>query len=171
MDPPSVELVRAVILHLVSGRRLIGYHLVQKMKELQIVAEVNGSTQMYSSFMQSDLHCAADENLNVTGTLAQGGFYFDAAHMFTNLSPDSNTIITEAEEPAKGLQTQLPFDTVCQRFLDVKWRKKRSMPFAFTEAKIQMALFQRWRQMHGLSLTRAVLAAKDETLTTVEQAF
>lgn len=45
------------------------------------------------------------------------------------------------------------------------------MPYAFTEAKIQMALFQRWRQMHGLSLTRALLAAKDEKLKTVEQAF
>lgn len=47
MDPPSVELVRAVILHLISGRRLIGYHLIQKLKELQIIAEVNGTTQMY----------------------------------------------------------------------------------------------------------------------------
>lgn len=141
MSPPSVELVRAVILHLIAGRRLIGYHVTQKLKELQIVGEMTGMTQTWQSFEYSNLACKADEHPHVTTNLPQGGFIFDAAHQFTNLSSDNNVIIAntskiDGSEPVKALQTQLPFDTVCQRFLDVKWRKKRSMPYAFTEAKI-----------------------------------
>lgn len=47
MSPPSVELVRAIILHLIAGRRLIGYHVTQKLKELQIVGEMTGMTQAW----------------------------------------------------------------------------------------------------------------------------
>ena len=180
MSPPSVELVRAIIQHLIAGRRLIGYHVTQKLKELQIVGEMTGMTQSWQSFAHSHLACEADEHPHVTTNLPQGGFIFDSAHLFTNLSPDNSVIVADpttstieaGNEPVnKALQTQLPFDTVCQRFLDVKWRKKRSMPYAFTEAKIQMALYHRWRQLHGLALTQAVLAAKDENQLSIEQVF
>jgi hypothetical protein len=34
-----------------------------------------------------------------------------------------------------------------------------------------MALYHRWRQLHGLTLTQAVLAAKDENQLSIEQVF
>ena len=40
-------------------------------------------------------------------------------------------------------QSQIPMETLCQAELNVHYSKKKT-PYAFSEAKLSMALFKRW---------------------------
>lgn len=66
------------------------------------------------------------------------------------------TAVGSSASPLKGAQTQLPFDAVCQRFLGLKFRKRKNQMNAFIESKITMALYQRWRSLKGLPATMAL---------------
>lgn len=107
--------MRKVVLHLIAGRRIVGYHITQKLKELQIVAETLSITQQYGSFSQSELCNQADENEEAMSQFPHRGFFFDAAHAFTSLSEDDDvlTVAKAMEQTGKMVQSQLPFDQVC----------------------------------------------------------
>lgn len=40
-------------------------------------------------------------------------------------------------------------DNLCERFLSLRFHKKKNLPHAFTEAKTSMALFKKWQQIQG----------------------
>ena len=46
---PDVEMVRKIVLHLIKGHRLVGYHVSQKLRELQILEEAQALLHDYSS--------------------------------------------------------------------------------------------------------------------------
>ena len=46
-------------------------------------------------------------------------------------------------------KVQIPMDTICERFLNLKFHKRKNQPNAFSEAKIIMALFQKWLELYG----------------------
>lgn len=154
MDPPNVEIVRKIILHLITGRRIIGYHISQKLKEFQILSEATSVAISLINFTQSP--CYDDNDCDGGHQIAQNGFLFDCAHMFTDLNPIFEKNVDLSTE-LKNCQTQLPFDNVCQRFIGLKWRKRRNQPYAYIESKVSMALYQRWRVLNGLKFTEALL--------------
>lgn len=48
----------------------------------------------------------------------------------------------------KGSSEQASMTSLCQKYLNLIYKKKRlSPPFAFTEAKISMALYKRWMEL------------------------
>lgn len=49
----------------------------------------------------------------------------------------------------KEKRLQIPFDTLCETFLHMKFHKKKNTPHAYTEAKICMALFQKWIEINA----------------------
>lgn len=73
LDPPSVDTVRKVVIHLLRGRRVIGYHLPQKLKELNIYAEVSAASASITSLSDSPYHCEADEKSALLKDLPYNG--------------------------------------------------------------------------------------------------
>lgn len=102
---PNIDIVRKVVLFLIKGRRLVGYHVIQKLREFKILDEF----------------LAENEDNSSTDLLT------DCCSMF---------------DPEK--KQQIPIETLCERFLSLKFKKQKNQPHAFTEAKIGMALFRRW---------------------------
>lgn len=157
LDPPDVETVRKLVIHLLRGRRVVGYHVPQKLKELNIHAEVNAASASFISLSDSPHHCEADEKSPLLKDLPYNGQIFDCAYQFTNLSVGGlDEGVAASASPLKGVQTQMPFDAACQRFLGLKWRKRKNQMNAFIESKITMALYQRWRSLKGLPATMAL---------------
>ena len=42
-------------------------------------------------------------------------------------------------------------DTLQENFLKLKFKKSKNQPHAYTESKITMALYQKWKEIQGLS--------------------
>ena len=66
-------------------------------------------------------------------------------------------------------KVRVPMDTLCERFLGLKYQKKKNMPHAFSESKIHMALFRRWQEIYGKGLPMPkVVETKEPESETVE---
>jgi hypothetical protein len=38
-------------------------------------------------------------------------------------------------------------DLLCKSYLNLEWKKRKNQPFAYTENKISIALFERWKNI------------------------
>lgn len=41
-------------------------------------------------------------------------------------------------------------EMICSRYLNIKFRKQKNLPRAFSEAKITMALYKKWKQINEM---------------------
>jgi hypothetical protein len=107
-NAPDIENVRKAVLAICKNKKLVGYHILQKLKEMKI------------------------DHL-ITRTLSDGS---DAIIDVSGLFDNNNTV-------------KVPMDTLCEKFLGLKYKKSRNLPYAFSECKITMALYQKWREING----------------------
>jgi len=48
-------------------------------------------------------------------------------------------------------QVRVPLDKLCESFLGLKYKRSKNKPHAFTECKVAMALYQKWKEIKGVA--------------------
>ena len=96
---------------MIKGKKLVGYHLLQKLREFHIIDMVDRSLP------------SGEDAL------------YELSHIF-----DAN----------RGVQ--VPMDSLCSRYLNMKYSKKKNQPHALSEARVGMALFHKWAAREGIKI-------------------
>ena len=98
------------MLHLLKGKKLVGYHILQKLKELKI------------------------------------------DHLIEKTQPDgSESLIDVSGLFDESSQVRVPLDKLCESFLGLKYKRSKNKPHSFTECKVAMALYQKWKEIKGVA--------------------
>lgn len=80
--------------------------------------------------------------------------YFDCTYQF---SPES--------------KLQTPLDLLCKSYLNLAWKKRKNQPFAFTETKISIALFERWKEVKLCFNNHLKIEKKSLALNSSQQTY
>jgi len=144
----TLDVVRERVLKMIRGKHLVGYHLPQKMADFglfdleQLQAEDKTVLQAVENQAQAD---SSVPNM---------------------ISPKKQPVVSSRQRAFDQLQLKECYDmakifngpeqlqqrsitSLCETFLNLKFSKRPTPAFGFTEAKISLALFKQWQLLRG----------------------
>ena len=156
---PSLTDVRAVFMHFARGKSLIGYHMPLKLQDMGLL---NLVVLPHTHVMQ---RIAIEKDKNLSNDIIASKFdepiKQERSVLMQRMATPKYIGLIKFEDlydTAKiynrnsKTQTQIPVDILCQSELNLAYSKRGKAPYAYSEAKISMALYMRWLDLKaGLS--------------------
>ena len=161
---PKLQECIDVITFLIRGKKLVGYHLPMKLADVGIM----------SQFQQESM-VKLEKNFDIVSKKFAGGPVTSSD--FKNIEKNANAKklhVSNIHDIAKifnrdqSSQAQIPFGTLCINELNLS-HQKRGYPYVYTEAKISMALYLRWKDLKDGKATSFITADDKENFNPNEK--
>jgi len=143
----SLESVRARVLELIKGKKIVGYHLPQKLADFGILTMVASSSAQKSpekpvakAPVQKSDSDSDSPKLRVPNKMTKAEIEAPMSKPQEKPKP-AVSIIEEAYDCAKIFNTtmtgnQMPIGTLCDTYLNVIYKKKNGPAFAVSDPKV-----------------------------------